>query len=156
MNVSAVIRERHDQAMNTRDPRASGDNHLMTPGTWLAEVSRDRTINIVERLNLLIAGIGRVRDRILIGVDTDGKQPCPDRPRADGVADTAELALEDLVLLRDITAATIHAVAAAAITGGADQDAVMKWAHYDADDRGLLEGVDDLLSRDHGRNDDDR
>jgi hypothetical protein len=47
-------------------------------------------------------------------------------------------------------------VEAAAITGGADQDTVMKWAHYDADDRGLLEGVDDLLSRDHGRNDDDR
>ena len=49
-----------------------------------------------------------------------------------------------------------RAQAAAAITGGADRDTVMKWAHYDADDRGLLEGVGDLLSRDHGCNDDDR
>jgi hypothetical protein len=127
--------------------RRESDDYLLTPGTWLAAVPRDRTIDIVYRLNLVIAGMGYVQDRLLVG-EADGQQPCPERPRADTVADTAQLALEDLILLRDITATTIHAVAAAAITGGADRATVMKWAHYGAGDQALVEGVDELLGRD--------
>ena len=121
--------------------------YLLSPGTWLAEVPRDRTLNIVRRLNLVIAGLGHVRDRILLGVDAAGDQPEPGRPRADSVSDTTKLALEDLVLLRDITTTTIHAVAAAAIGSGGDRATVLKWAHYDVDDRALVEGVIGLLDQ---------
>lgn len=124
---------------------ASDGNSLMTPGTWLAEVPRDRTLNIVKRLNLVRAGMGHVRNRILLGNDAAGAEPTPGRPRVDTVSETAKLALEDLILLRDIMSTTIHAVAAAAISSGADRDTVLKWAHYDADDRALIEGVADLL-----------
>lgn len=126
---------------------ASQGNSLMTPGTWLAEVPRDRTLDIVQQLNLIRAGMGHVRDRILVGNDANGEEPTPGHPRVDTVSATAKVALNDLILLRDITATTIHAVAAAAIGSGADPDTVLKWAHYDADDRALIDGVADLLNQ---------
>lgn len=128
----------------------SGSGHLLTPGTWLAEVSRDRTLNIVKRLNLVSAGLGHVRDRLLLGVDADGQEPTPSRPRADTVSDTTKLALDDLILLRDITTTTIHAVAAAAIDSGQDREVVLNWAKYDADDRALVQGVAGALDQDEG------
>lgn len=121
----------------------------MTPGTWLAEVTRERTLNIVKRLNLVRAGMAHVRNRILIGNDAAGAEPTPGRPRVDTVSETARLALDDLILLRDIMSTTIHAVAAAAIDSGADRDTVLNWAHYDADDRALIEGVAALLEQGH-------
>ncbi|KAA1250332.1 hypothetical protein F0Q45_10360 [Mycobacterium simiae] len=117
--------------MNNSSATAASADHLLTPGTWLAMVPRDQTIKIVEFLNLASAGLGYVRDRILIGVDADDQQPSPGHPRADTIADTAHLALDDLVQLRGLVASTIRAVAAAAISGGADPETVMKWARED-------------------------
>lgn len=120
--------------------------HLMIPGTWLADVPREMTLEGVDRINLLIRGLSTVRNRILIGVDSDGNEPSPGRPRADVTAETARQALEDLILLRDITSTTIHTVAAAAIAGGVDRNNVVAWAHYDADDQALIEGIDMVLA----------
>jgi len=132
---------------------ASDGNSLMTPGTWLAEVPRDRTLNIIKRLNLVRAGMSHVRNRILLGNDATGAEPTPGRPRVDTMAETAKLALEDLILLCDIMSTTIHAVAAAAIGSGEDPDTVLKWAHYDADDRELIEGVAELLGQGEDKHD---
>jgi hypothetical protein len=113
-----------------------------------ATIPRDRTIAIVEFINLAIAGLGSVRDRILIGVDADGHEPLPGHPRADTVADTAQLALDDLIQLRRVVATAIHAVAAT-ISGGVERETVMKWAYYDSDDRRpLIE--DRFLNQDNG------
>jgi hypothetical protein len=49
--------------------------------------------------------------------------------------------------LRDITSTTIHAVAAAAIAAGTDRYTATTWAHYDADDQALNEGIDIILNR---------
>lgn len=120
--------------------------HLIIPGTWLADVPREMTLEGVDRINLLIRGLSTVRNRILIGVDSDGNEPSPGRPRADVTAETARQALEDLILLRDITSTTIHTVAAAAIAGGVDRKSAVAWAHYDADDQALIEGIDMVLA----------
>lgn len=123
-----------------------GADHLLVPWTWLAEVPRELTIEVVDRINLLIGGLNSVRNRMLLGVDSDGNEPSPDHPRSDITAETAKQALDDLVLLRDITSTTIHALAAAAIAGGVERDNTVSWAHYEADDQALIEGIDLVLA----------
>ena len=121
-------------------------DHLMVPGTWLVDVPRELTLDAVGRVNLVIAATNSVRNQILLGVDTAGSEPAPGHPRSDMTADTARQALEDLVLIRDMVSCTIHAVAAAAIAGGVDRSAVVQWAHYDADDQALIEGIGVVLA----------
>ncbi|MCV7024381.1 MULTISPECIES: hypothetical protein [Mycolicibacterium] len=123
-----------------------GVDHLLVPGTWLADVPRELTLEVVDRINLLIGGMNTVRNRMLLGVDSDGNEPSPGRPRSDATAETTRRALEDLILLRDITSTTIHAVAAAAIEGGVERNDVETWASYEADDQALIEGIDMLLA----------
>ncbi|MBV8350195.1 MAG: hypothetical protein JOZ49_22590 [Mycolicibacterium sp.] len=108
---------------------------------------RALTLEIAYRLNLLISGLQSVRNQILIGVDANGNEPVPGHPRLDTTAHTTRTALEDLITLRDITSTTIHAVAAAAIAAGIDRYTATTWAHYDADDQALNEGIDTILSR---------
>ena len=116
--------------MSSSSATASAD-HLLTPGTWLAAVPHEQTMTIVESLNLAGAGLEYVKNRILLGVDADDQQPSPEHPRVDAVDDTAHRVLGDLIELRGLMDTTIQAVAAAAISGGADRDAVMKWARGD-------------------------
>ncbi|MEX7469034.1 hypothetical protein AB4Z39_04905 [Mycobacterium adipatum] len=123
-----------------------GVDHLLVPGTWLADVPRELTLEVVDRINLLIGGMNTVRNRMLLGVDSDGNEPSPGHPRSDVTAETTRRALEDLILLRDITSTTIHAVAAAAIEGGVDRNNVETWASYEADDQAMIEGIDMLLT----------
>lgn len=123
-----------------------GVEHLLVPGTWLADVPREMTLEVVDRINLLIGGLNTVRNRILLGGDEDGNEPSPGRPRTDVTGATTRQALEDLILLRDITSTTIHAVAAAAISGGVDRENAVSWAHYEADDQALIEGIDMVLA----------
>lgn len=135
--------------MQMTEARSSAESdYLTTPGTWLAEVSPDRTRNLADRLNLMVAGLESVKNQILIGVDSEGNQPRPGSPRADVVEGTAFQALEDLVLLRRLVAETIHAVAAAAISGGGDRTSVLAWAHYESDGQALTDGVNRLLGED--------
>lgn len=121
-------------------------DHLIVPGTWLADVPRGLTLEVGSRINLLISGLNAVRNGMLLGIDSDGNEPSPGHPRSDITAETAKLALNDLILLRDITSTTIHAVAAAAIAGGIERDTAVRWAHYDADDQALIEGIDLVLT----------
>lgn len=123
----------------------SPGSHLTTPGTWLAEVPSDQTTTIAGLLNIAAAGAGYVRDRILIGVDADGQEPEPSRPRADDVAATAQLALADLIELRTVITGSIHAVAAAAIATGIDRNVVTEWSQYDSDGIALEQGIDKFL-----------
>lgn len=144
-NLSAVTPEGDDRNVSTNSG-GDAENPLLIPGTWLGDVPRVLTLNVASRINLLIGGLNRVRNHILIGVDADGNEPEPGRPRADTTAETAKAALDDLITLRDIISTTIHAVAAAAITAGVDSDTATAWAHYDTDDQALNEGIDTILN----------
>lgn len=71
-----------------------GVDHLLVPGTWLADVPRELTLEVVDRINLLIGGMNTVRNRMLLGVDSDGNEPSPGHPRSDVTAETTRRALE--------------------------------------------------------------
>src|ERR1700756_1553773 len=129
------------KAVSTTSNSGAGEHPLLTAGTWLADVPRAMTLDIAYRLNLLISGLQSVRNHMLIGVDANGDEPAPGHNRADTTAHTARTALEDLITLPDITSTTTHAVAAAAIAAGIDRYTATTWAHYDADDQALNEGI---------------
>lgn len=128
-----------------------GGNYLAAAGTWLAEVPRDYTLAVVERINLAIRGLEHSRDQVLIGEAENGEEPSPDRPRADSVAATARRAIEDLAQVRDFVLSATYMVASAAESAGVETEVTSEWvdaALGEVDDTELLKAaaVDEYLN----------
>jgi hypothetical protein len=82
-------------------------------GTWLADVPRDATLEIVELMNLGIRALEYARDTMLFGRRENDHQPLPGQSRIDATAQTAQRVIETVDDVERVTAAIPPGVSAA-------------------------------------------
>lgn len=69
-------------------------DRIAPPGTWLADVPRDTTLEVVALINIGVKALEYARNTLLLGVDGNGEQPGPGQTRVDTTAQTAERVIE--------------------------------------------------------------
>jgi hypothetical protein len=127
-----------------RDQHATVTAPVAPPGTWLADVDRDVTVHLLNLISLSVAGLDVVKNRILIGVNAAGDQPGRIEDRVDYVGDTAQEALCDIAVVRDLVGLASATIAYAAVETGSDYEQVCEWAGAQDDPR-ILRAVNDRL-----------
>jgi hypothetical protein len=73
----------------TADWDGSAPDRIAPPGTWLADVPRDTTLEVVALINIGAKALEDARNTLLLG-DGNGELPGPGQTRVDTTAHIAE------------------------------------------------------------------